>query len=139
MKECKSCNIELEDEHRFCPKCGQPLSEKESIIESLEISKKEEKNQEIPLTEKESRVVNNKKQIGIYLGWFLTLSPFFITGFSFFFIWYVLIGVVLFLLIALWGCDSKYNDDKDVVNTVLVVYIVIAIFMIIWGPINPNY
>lgn len=139
MKECKICNIELEDEHRFCPKCGQPLSEKESIIESLEISKNEEKNQEIPLTEKESRVVNNKKQIGIYLGWFLTLSPFFITGFSFNFFWYLLIGVVLFLQLALWGCKSKTTDDKYSTNTVLVIYIIIAIIMLIWGPINPNY
>ena len=74
MKECKNCNIELEDEHCFCPKCGQPLSEKVSVIESLETPKKKEEDKpKIPLTGSEASVVKKKRLLGICLGWYLSL------------------------------------------------------------------
>lgn len=154
MKECPKCKHVLEDSCDFCPYCGQSLANvriteeiKDSsgdsplkIINSETISgteKKEEKNR--PLTEDEAKKVKVLRIVGICMGWCIIILPFIITGFSFGFFSYLLIGVVLFLLPSLYGSNSNMSNDKDVVNGVLVIYIIIAVVLYIWGPLNPNY
>lgn len=153
MKECPKCKHVLEDSCDFCPYCGQSLANvgkteenknssdlPSKIINSGTISgneKKEEKNK--PLTEDEAKKVKVLRIVGICMGWCIVILPFIITGYSFGFFFYLLIGVAVFLLASLYGSNSNMSDDKDVVNSVLVIYIIIAVVLYIWGPLNPNY
>ena len=126
MIECPKCKHVLEDHCDFCPYCGQSLA-----------SKKEK--EKTPLTEDEIKKTKILRIVGICIGLCIIIIPFILNGFSIGIFWYLLIGLAIFLLMALFGCKSELSDDKDVTNTCLVVYLIIAVIMFIWGPLNPNY
>lgn len=126
MKECPKCKHVLEDHCDFCPYCGQSLA-----------SKKEK--EKTPLTEDEIKKTKILRIVGICMGLCIIIIPFILNGFSIGIFWYLLIGFSIFLLMALFGCKSEMSDDKDVTNMCLIVYLIIAVIMFIWGPLNPNY
>jgi hypothetical protein len=126
MKECPKCKHVLEDYCDFCPYCGQSLA-----------SKKEK--EKTPLTEDEIKKTKILRIVGICMGLCIIIIPFILNGFSIGIFWYLLIGFSIFLLMALFGCKSEMSDDKDVTNMCLIVYLIIAVIMFIWGPLNPNY
>lgn len=126
MKECPKCKHVLEDHCDFCPYCGQSLA-----------SKKEK--EKTPLTEDEIKKTKILRIVGICIGLCIIIIPFILNGFSIGIFWYLLIGLAIFLLMALFGCKSEMSDDKDVTNMSLIVYLIIAVIMFIWGPLNPNY
>ena len=149
MKECPKCKHVLEDHCDFCPYCGQSLASvpKTSKMKSseginpggiLNEPKKEEK-EGIPLTEDEVKKTKILRIVGICMGLCIIIIPFILNGFSIGIFWYLLIGLAVFLLMALLGCKSEMSDDKDVTNMSLIVYLIIAVIMFIWGPLNPNY
>lgn len=149
MKECPKCKHVLEDHCDFCPYCGQSLASvpKTSKMKSseginpgeiLNEPKKEEKKG-IPLTEDEVKKTKILRIVGICMGLCIIIIPFILNGFSIGIFWYLLIGLAVFLLMALLGCKSEMSDDKDVTNMSLIVYLIIAVIMFIWGPLNPNY
>lgn len=149
MKECPKCKHVLEDHCDFCPYCGQSLasvpktskmkfSEGINPGEILNEPKKEEKKG-IPLTEDEVKKTKILRIVGICMGLCIIIIPFILNGFSIGIFWYLLIGLAVFLLMALLGCKSEMSDDKDVTNMSLIVYLIIAVIMFIWGPLNPNY
>lgn len=126
MIECPKCKHVLEDHCDFCPYCGQSLA-----------SKKEK--EKTPLTEDEIKKTKILRIVGICIGLCIIIIPFILNGFSIGIFWYLLIGLAIFLLMALFGCKSEMSDDKDVTNMSLIVYLIIAVIMFIWGPLNPNY
>lgn len=126
MKECPKCKHVLEDHCDFCPYCGQSLA-----------SKKEK--EKTPLTEDEIKKTKILRIVGICMGLCIIIIPFILNGFSIGIFWYLLIGFAIFLLMALFGCKSEMSDDKDVTNMCLIVNLIIAVIMFIWGPLNPNY
>ena len=75
----------------------------------------------------------------IYLGLLIAILPFFITGFSFYFTWYILIAITILAVFAALGSEEKTEENLSMVNTCLVVIIIIAFIMYMWGPLNPNY
>lgn len=153
MKECPKCKHVLEDSCDFCPYCGQSLANvgnteeiKDSsgyshlkMINSEIISGTEKKEEKIPLTESEIIKTKILRIVGICMGLCIIIIPFVLNGFSIGIFWYLLIGLAIFLLMALLGCNSKMSDDKEVTNTCLIVYLIIAVIMFIFGPLNPNY
>ena len=145
MKECKKCNATFEDKHDFCPHCGQKLTPKvekrrnsNKLAEIL--SDKENPNPKLrPLTEKEAVICKYKNYLGVFLCLYISITPFYLFGFSFGFFWYLLIAFVIFLLLSLWGTAWKTREDMSTVNEVLIMLIVIGFIMFLWGPLNPNY
>ena len=73
------------------------------------------------------------------LGCIVAIGPFFITGFSFGILWYVIIVLAGFISIATLGTEGKSKDDFSFVKTAIVIVCVIGIIMYLWGPLNPDY
>ena len=92
--------------------------------------------------------MNNKNQDGqtsdsstlriilYFFGLGLIVLPFIITGPEFGFFWYLIIGVVAYILYALHRSDKKGISE---LNVVLLLFIIIAFVMLIWGPLNADY
>lgn len=65
MKQCKVCQTVVEDEARFCPKCGAMLEQAEpkTVISPASTSWNEVKQE--PLVEKETAAVTEQKKSGL--------------------------------------------------------------------------
>ena len=148
MKKCPSCNKMYRDKYSFCPNCGISLDYVEKKLMGIEeLSKSDLKqinpNESIFDDTDNSLMMRDHisiilKYLTICLGWIIIVLPFFITGFSFGFFWYLLIIATALIMLSLYGLDVKKTDRKHVVG-VLFIYFVIFLLMIIWGPINVNY
>ncbi len=95
-----------------------------------------EKNKALP--EEEQRIKLLVK-ITSLVGIIIALAPFFITGFAFNIIWYLLIIVVIFAVLAALLTDCDRKDDLQDVLKILIFIIACGLLMYLWGPINPNY
>ena len=133
MKKCKKCNMTFDDSVAFCPVCGGKLDEPVSNL------KEEKEYKETPLPPEKIKGFVIKRNIVLYLGSAVAILPFFITGFSFFFTWYILIAIVaLILLFCLWA-GEKTEENMTFMNFALSVLLIIAFLMYRWGPLNPDY
>lgn len=146
MKECKKCDRTFDDSVTFCPFCGEKLGDEDSqVFNESHIEDAVLKNVQGP-SEKETPLPPGKvssfllrRKLGIYLGLLIAILPFFITGFSFYFTWYILIAITILAVFAALGSEEKTEENLSMVNTCLVVIIIIAFIMYMWGPLNPNY
>jgi hypothetical protein len=101
--------------------------------------KQEQVNNTIEVTEESKKKTLKLAKIAGYIGLFLVLAPFFITGFGFNWFFYLIIIVVAICALAMFGTDgNKMSDYSDVKNT-LVGFLVVGCIMFIWGPLNSNY
>ena len=150
MKECKNCNKTFDDSAIFCPLCGEKLEEQvsqkvnkdqfeDTVIKNIQ-SQLNKPRQPHPLPpDKVKEYVIKKKLLNI-LGLLIAILPFFITGFSFFFTWYLLIAFVVFIVyVEHSDLDETTEENLSEINTLLIILLIIALIMYIWGPLNPDY
>ena len=161
MKKCPNCNTSFEDEDVYCPNCGKKLvsvgTDTKVVIEAgsgginLTENTTTQKNSNNTISESKPTQnidMNNKNQDGqtsdsstlriilYFFGLGLIVLPFIITGPEFGFFWYLLIGVVAYILYALHRSDKRGISE---LNVVLLLFIIIAFVMLIWGPLNADY
>ena len=99
----------------------------------------EQVNNTIEVTEESKKKTLKLAKIAGYIGLFLVLAPFFITGFGFNWFWYLVIIVVAICALAMFGTDgTKMSDYSEVKNT-LIGFIVVGFIMYLWGPLNSDY
>lgn len=146
---CTKCGNQIKDGFKFCPKCGTPAyvekeeskSENENQGEDTAIKGiQSQLNLSHPLPPNKVKGFVIKKKLLIIFGLLIAILPFIITGFSFFFTWYILIAFVVYIVYAMHS-DSyeKTEENLNEINLMFIVFLIIAIIMYIWGPLNPKY
>lgn len=147
---CSKCGNQIKDGFEFCPNCGTPAyiekkeskSENENQGEDTAIKDiQSQLNLPHPLPPNKVKGYVIKKNMLIILGLLIAILPFIITGFSFFFTWYILIAFVVYVV---YTEHSNFNNEKteensDLINAFLIIFLIISLIMYIWGPLNPNY
>ena len=150
MKECKKCNKTFDDSAIYCPICGDKLegqlSQKVNTDQYEDTSITDvpsHLNLNEPLPPNKVKIYVIKKKLFIFLSLLIAILPFFITGFSFFFTWYILIAFVLFLAYVEYSegfaIENATERNMGVLNVDLIIIFIIVFIMYIWGPLNPNY
>lgn len=145
MKECRKCNKTFDDSAIYCPICGEKLEvqvpqkvNKTQFEDTVIKDIKSKLNEPHPLPPNKVKGYVIKKNILIILGLLIAILPFIITGFSFFFTWYILIAFVVFVVYNERSSETT-EENLSVINTLLIIFLIIALIMFIWGPLNPNY
>ena len=151
MKECKKCNKTFENTAIYCPICGEKLEEQvplefnkdqceDDVLKDIQSHLKDEPR---PLPPDKVKVYVIKKKFLIIFGLLVAILPFFITGFSFSFMWYILIACVLFIIHVEYsdGFAIENATDRNMyeLNVVYIILFIIAFIMYMWGPLNPKY
>ena len=146
---CTKCGNQIKDGFEFCPNCGTPACvEKEESNSEIETQGEDTAIKEIqsqlnlshPLPPNKEKGFVIKKNLLIIFGLLIAILPFIITGFSFFFTWYILIAFVVYIVYAMHS-DSyeKTKENLKEINVMFIVFLIIAFIMYKWGPLNPNY
>lgn len=125
----------------------QEFSEQENqFSDNEQPQKKVSKSRSASSRTKQDKATEEERKHAISLARYATLAggvvlflPFFITGFSFGFIWYVLLIVVGLLTLASMGTDGRKKSDLAEVKGYLTFMCIAGFTMYMWGPINPNY
>lgn len=99
----------------------------------------EQVNNTIEVTEESKNKTLKLAKIAGYIGLFLVLAPFFITGFGFNWFWYLVIIVVAFFTFAMFGMKGKDISEHSIVKKTLISFLVVGCIMFIWGPLNSDY
>ena len=99
----------------------------------------EQVNNTIEVTEESKKKTLKLAKIAGYIGLFLVLAPFFITGFGFNWFWYLVIIVVAICALAMFGTEGNEVSDYSSAKNTLIGFLVVGCIMFIWGPLNSNY
>ncbi len=99
----------------------------------------EQMNNTIKVTEESKNKTLKLAKIAGYIGLFLVLAPFFITGFGFNWFWYLVIIGVAFFTLAMFGMKGKDISEHSIVKKTLISFLVVGCLMFIWGPLNSEY
>lgn len=148
MKECKKCNKIFDDSTIYCPICGKKLEE----LVSQKVNTDQYEDTSIkdisshlnkPLPPNKRKVYVIKKKMHFFLCLLIATLPFFITGFSFFFTWYILIAFVLYVAYKEYSegfaIENATEKNMNGLDADLITIFIIAFIMYMWGPLNPNY
>lgn len=107
------------------------------IKEDAEAKEIERINNKALPTEKQR--VRKLATITMVIGCIIVVAPFFITGFSFNILWYLLIIIAAITSLCALGVDGTDKRELQSVLKMMAVVIAIGIPMYLWGPLNPNY
>lgn len=91
------------------------------------------------VTPEERKKTQQLAKLTAIIGAGIVIAPFFITGFKFGFLWYVLLLIVAFLAFAAWCDECKYKEDRGTIKLVLTLICAAGLAMYLWGPLNSNY
>lgn len=133
MKECRKCNKTFDNSAIYCPICGEKLENqvsqkvnKDQFEDAIIKDIKSQSNEPHPLPPNKMKEYVIKKNLLVFLGLLIAILPFIITGFSFFFTWYILIAFVVFVV---YNERSDFNETTEenlsVINTLLIIFLII--------------
>lgn len=147
-KKCVYCGEVIDEDSDFCSFCGKKQNmeesdtsekdDKQQPVDHQEPTNEENEEDNIPLTPDELEKVKLMKIIGFGLSACIVILPFIIRGGSFGIGWYALMAFSAMIGIAFTG-KRETKGDKKALNFGMILLIIIAIIMYIWGPLNPKY
>ncbi len=143
---CVECGEIIDEECDFCPYCGAAQYDEEEFeeqedteMEDTEMEDTEMEDSEILLSSDDLKKLKLRKWIGIVASAFLIVYPIIIHGFSFGWIWYVLLFVVFFLMLTFYSITETTKDALDSIDGLFTILFIIWLVMYLWGPANSDY